>query len=548
MTALTGEIRSIGYGGVLNPAITSNLDSYGFNWWPPHETDFSKVGRNMLTYNLPVPANGRSVTGRVGGSFYGDYYNRIHLTPQSLDFGNILEAQSRQLYIWNAYLTTSAFTGYTTTDKLLSVTPLFAALFPLQEFLTAVIAQPGGVNNLDADITFGWTSRPDSLLHVYGTRVAILPYQPNAQWQETHEWITNVIKSYNGTEQRVKLRYYPRTTVEVSYQVPPADRQRAQNLVQGWVNAGWIVPLWTDAAVSGPVATGAMSFNVVNSDSLIQYATELVLWQRHDLYEVVRVGSIVGTTVNLINPVVNDYSRAVVVPVANGVTNTGIVRNTDGYASDLKASYRLAIKPEIDAVTPDQYQGEDIYFTEQIVPNSGKITEDMLTRFDEVTNRIANSKFYTPWLQTQHSRIYTIFNTSKQETLNFKRWLARRSGKFRPFWTPTFEPDFTLSQIGNITTALIVVDNGYSLYQRKRKHLAILKTDGTWVTREILSYGVPTGGLMNLNLDTALNFDASLVKMICFLGLKRLDTDRVEIFFPGGGNSYASLRIVEIES
>jgi len=548
MPVLVGRINSLADYPVVNPNITADLNAYALDLWPPYGTDFPKIGGSTLVQNQPVNSNPRSISGRIGNSFYGDYYNRIHLNPQEMDFGNILELQTRQLYVWNAYLESSALAGYSTTDPLLSITPTFSALLPLQEFLTNVVAEPGGVSNLDDYISFDWATRPDSLLHVFGTRVSILPYQPRTQWQEVYEWLTNVIKSQNGTEQRIKLRANPRLTIEALYPIPPEDRQRAQNLVQGWNGYGWFVGLWPEATPASAITAGSFTLVADNTDSVLQYCSDVLIWQSHTLYEVVNIQSIVGTTLTTTDPVVNNYTRPVLVPLASGNTNTGIVRNTNGYASDLKAAYRIANKPEVPEVVPIQYKGEDIYYDEQLVPNSGKITEDMLTRIDEVTNRIANSRFFSPWSQTQHSRIYTVYNRNTVETINFRKWLSRRSGKFRPFWTPTFEHDFTILNTGTVTTGLTCKANGYPLYQTKRKHIAVLKTDGTWIPVEILSYTNEIADAFTLTLDTNLNFDASLIKMVCFLGLKRLDTDRVEIFYPGNAHSYASLRIVEIES
>lgn len=547
MTVLTGAITDLVISEIVNPLITADLDSYAVDIWPPHASLESSPKSGTLTRTLPVSANARSLTGAVTKSFFHDYYNRIHITPVVLNFGNVIEQASQSIYIWNAYLLSTGLINYITTDPLLSVSPSFTTLTALQELHAYVIAMPGGIDNLDDTITFNWGTSEASTISILGTRVAILPYQARTQWQEIHEWYTNVIKSYDGTEQRRKIRANPRLTLEVEYPVPPTDRQRAQNLTQGWVGHGWVVPLWADAAYGSALSAGAMSVTVTNSDTVLQYASECVLWQDHLTYELVKIASIVGTTVTFVEPTVNAYSRPIVLPVANAVANQGIVRNTDGYRSDIKASYRVSSKPEIPEVVPAQYKGEDIYYSEQILPNNGMIPDDMLTRIDEVTNRVANSKFYAPWVNTQQSRIYTVDNRTKAETLAFKKWLARRSGKFRPFWTPSFENDFTLTTTGYIINSFSCIDNGYTLYQTKRNHIAILKTDGTWIPCEILSYSSPVGGVFSLTLDTNLNFNADQIKQVCYLGLKRLDTDRIEIYFPGNSRSYASLRIVEIE-
>lgn len=548
MPALTGVLNSIADGGIVNPYISTDLNSYAQDYWPPYATDRSASPSGAVVRHLPTESNSRALSGAVTPSFRGDYYDRVHFTPAVMNFGNILEQQSRQLYVWNAWLSLSTVTGQTSTDALVYIDPLPGVLQPLEEVLTACVALPGGIDNLVDDVVaLQFLERVDAYLPVLGTRVAVLPYQPRTQWQEVHEWLTNVIVSYDGSEQRVKVRSQPRITVEAQYPIPPRELQRANNIVYGWIRGNWAVPLWTDATLASPVVSGATTITLNDVDSLIQGAAEVFIWQSYDLYETVQVDSFAGNVLTTMNPVANNYSRPIVIPLVNGTTNTGIVRNTDGFTSDIKSTYRLTKQIAVEGIVPAQYAGHDIYFDEQLLPNSGKVTEDMLTRFDEVTNRIANSRFITPWANTKQSRIYTVYNRTKSETYAFKKWLARRSGKFRPFWTPSFEADFTITQTGTISNSLVFRSNGYELYASARKHIAVKLKSGSWLTREVMSYQANPNNTSSITLDANLNIDSTDIEMVCYLGLKRLDTDRVEIYFPGNGQSFASLRIVEIE-
>lgn len=547
MTALTGEIRAGGTGGAVNVLITSELNTYAQDYWPAYASEQLSSPRGTLTSNLPVSSLGETITGRVGNSYRLDYYDRVHFTPQVLNFGNILERQTRQVYVWNAWLTSSTVNGQLTTDSLVYLDPLPGELHALEEVLTYCIALPGGLDNLlDDSISLQFDERDDAVLPVFGTRVAVLPYQPKTQWQETHEWLTNVITSYNGSEQRVKLRTLPRITIDAEYPIPPSELQRANNIVYGWVRSTWAIPLWTDATLASPVVSGDSIIELQDTASLIELAEEVLIWESYTNYEVARVASIVGVELTTTNPLANNYSRPIVIPIATGVTNSGIVRNTNGFNSDIKSTYRVVHQPAVEGIIPDQYLGNDIYFDEQLVPNSGKVTEDMLTRFDEVTNRIANSRFISPWANTKQSRIYTVYNRTKSETYEFKKWLARRSGKFRSFWTPSFEPDFILTQTGSITDALVFKSNGYDLYASAREHIAVKLTNGNWLTRQVTSYQANTDNTTSIGLNASLDVDRDEIEMVCYLGLKRLDTDRVELYYPGNGQSFASLRIVEI--
>lgn len=547
MAVLSGVIRPNGYGGIVNPSITTELNSYAWDYWPAYATDQLPTIRGAVVNNLPVTTVPRSLSGRIPEQFKADFYNRIHFTPEVMNFGNIIEQQSRQLYIWNAWLTPSVITGQTSTDGLIYIDVEPRTLQPLEELLSACVALPGGVNNLvDDQINLQLLGLPDAVLPVNGTRVAVLPYQPRTQWQEVHEWLTNVIMSYDGSEQRIKVRAYPKVSIDAEYPIPSTEIRRANNIVYGWVRGAWVVALWTDAVRASPVVSGASSLTLSETGTVLDVADEILIWERPDLYEIAQVSSLVSTTLTTVNPVANSYSRPIVLPVVSAVTNAGIVRNTDGFSSDVKTTYRVTKPLQIEGDVPDQYLGNDIYYDEQILPNNGKVSEDMLTRFDEVTNRIATSRYITPWANTKQSRIYTVYNTTKSETYNFKKWLSRRSGKFRPFWTPSFEADFILTSTGPLTDSFTFVENGYSLYANARAHVAVRLKNGDWLPREINSYTDNGDGTTTVTLTSSLAIDAADVDIVCYLGLKRLDTDRVEIYFPGNGKSFASLRIVEI--
>ena len=53
----------------------------------------------------PVDVASRAAAGVRQGSFFDDWYNRIHLAPTALDVGNLVSAQTHQIEVWNAYRT-----------------------------------------------------------------------------------------------------------------------------------------------------------------------------------------------------------------------------------------------------------------------------------------------------------------------------------------------------------------------------------------------------------------------------------------------------------
>lgn len=546
MTALSAAILTGSEYGAVNGAITTDLDTYDVSMmWPFGASLMSGTLGGLLVAGSQVqPAI--ALNGSIQPTYFQDYYNRIHIVPKEVNFGNISERKSTTLSIFNAYFGTSTPSSVVIADSFLQLST-FGALAPLEEITVTLTALVGAVNNLDLIIYINWIERVQSFFSVIGQRVLTFPYQPSG-WREEITWLTNVIKSYDGSEKRVKLLKNPKMMLSAEYPIPTIENQRANNLIYGWAKLVWLVPIWSQPIILDSLVVNGLVLSIPTTGTICNNLTELIIWESPTKFETVQVESDSGTDVTILTALENTYtSKVYVMATAKGIAKSGIERATDGYRNTVKIVYTMKDLPIIGGTVPDQYLGNDIYTDIQLTPNSGLVPEEMLTRFDEVTNGIANSTFYTPWLNIQPSRIYTVQNDTIEETLNFKKWLERRGGKFRAFWTPSFENDFTVVQTTTITTSVLCRSNSFETYGTARDHIAIWLTTGSWIFTNIISQSDNGNGTMSINLSSSLGIQPSTIKMICHLGLKRLDTDRVEMYYTNGGRSSTSLRIVEIE-
>ena len=546
MAVLSAVIMTGSEYGALNTAITTDLNDYDVaSMWPFGASEMTgTIGSVLGIGSVVQPAI--ALNGGVQPSYFQDYYNRIHIIPKTISFGNINERKSTIVNIFNAYFGTSTPSSVVIADSFVQL-ETFTALASLEEISVTLTALPGAVSNLDLIIYINWVEREQSFFYVTGERVLTFPYQPSG-WREEINWLTNVIKSYDGSEKRVKLVKNPKMLLKVDYPIPTSENQRANNLIYGWAKYVWLVPIWSQPIILDSLVVTDLVLSIPTDGTICNNLTELVIWESCTNYETVQVESDSGTEVTILTPLVNTYtSKVYVMATVKGVAKSGIGRSTDGYRNIVNFVYTIQHSPVITEVVPDQHLGYDVYTNIQLTANSGLIPEEMLTRFDEVTNGVAHSVFYTPWLNIQPSRIYTVENDTIEETFNFKKWLERRSGKYRPFWTPSFESDFTVVQTGTITTSIICRENGFQTYGNARSHIAILLTTGSWIYATILSQSDNGDGTMTITLSSSLGISPSTIKMVCHLGLKRLDTDRVEMYYTNAGRSSTSLRIVEIE-
>lgn len=150
-------------------------------------------------------------------SFMDLFYFRIWAIP------NVLDAQNPRLNtpipfaLWNAYLEANELQAITSTDaEGLTLDIAAGAIFePLE--LKTINAEIGesAPYQIDANFEFDFADG-GTVLRFLAQLADILPIQPEYGIVERLEWLTDILPSYDGTDQRIALRNSPR----ISYQLP----------------------------------------------------------------------------------------------------------------------------------------------------------------------------------------------------------------------------------------------------------------------------------------------------------------------------------------
>src|SRR5690606_21223571 len=107
MVALAGQHVRQTQWNIDNPKLT--VAHWAFAWVnqfapSPYVSDTQRAGQAPLTTHWPVEANGRALTGQRMRAHVDDWYYRIHISPQRLDLGNVVSAQTQPVLLWNAFL------------------------------------------------------------------------------------------------------------------------------------------------------------------------------------------------------------------------------------------------------------------------------------------------------------------------------------------------------------------------------------------------------------------------------------------------------------
>lgn len=235
-----------------NPLLSYDLELFvGIVGWPPGASLVSSFGSVPLTRVLPVEANGSAISGYALTSYVGDLYNRIHISPQRLDLGNVVSAQTQQVFLWNAFLEPRTLVAIDGTDEgiLVGGQPSPPLLFPvLKELTWQLTVTPDGQPVLDTVVAWVFDNGREAELAITANRIIGWPFVPD--WgegiEETLTASTDILQSESAVSQRRQLRLAPRREFSGSMYVEGRERQYLDLALFGWSDRIWSLPIWPD--------------------------------------------------------------------------------------------------------------------------------------------------------------------------------------------------------------------------------------------------------------------------------------------------------------
>lgn len=372
----------------------------------------------------------------------------------------------------------------------------------------------------------------------------LLPLWPRAPLRETLEWLTYVMVSEDGTEERTELRTSPRQTLSMSYFVPPLLQARINNIVYGSRTLQWWVPVWPQVQNVGTVPAGQTFLTAETRYSEFRDGGMVMLWESPESYQLLEMDAVTSNTNIDLNEPTEAFTNAWLMPLRRGYLPRHPERNLSGHNSVLEMTYVIEDNEELSPDAPAQYLGSDIYYDNGLL-EGGRLTEEIAAAFDLFDQSLGLVSYRAPWLYNRPVRPYRLLVDGVADAWELREWLHRRAGRYRPFWLPSFENDLRVTSTGAITTTLSVKADDYIGYAEDRSHIAV-ETSSGWLPRALSNPTPVDPETIQLTLSSSLGVNASDIKRVCFLGLKRLDGDRVELNWIGGTVCEMAVTTLEI--
>jgi hypothetical protein len=521
---------------------------------------------------------------QLGGG--ADWYEDLHVLPRTvIEFGNIITQVERVYEIYNAYRSTtiglngidatSVQPGVTLPEMVAtySVPPQTSALHSTTTGNTTgiglgtivklkVVAANEGLPRFDGFITFEDTGTGELVsIRVTGSRLVMIPMIYEAPVTESLEWLTDLMESIDGREQRLALRAHPRAIFSVRYLLDGNDRQRMLALLFDWSDATFGFPLWHErVTLTAAAGVGTTVYQISGGDQIDLRAGGLaVVISDNSTYDVINVSSFTATTLTALDPSVNSYPiGASIMPLRTAVLQQAV--EGANYLNELEVfdvTFEVTDN-DTGAVAGSTTPGWWSTYNSRVLFDDCNIAEGetiqtqyprRIIRIDNETGVISQS---SSWDRNKRGTRKGFFLKNRSEIYNFRKLLTALRGRQKAVYLPTFQKDLTVVAnlaIGNATMDIEAME--YVRHVNSRLPMKVFRitfTDGTSLVREIQSAATISSTVERLTLDTTwpANRTVAEIRRVQFYELVRFDTDRFEITHERIGRARCNVPVVRV--
>lgn len=369
---------------------------------------------------------------------------------------------------------------------------------------------------------------------------------PRPNWAdgvtESLEWLTDVLTSESGAEQRRKLRRFPRRTVEAQFLRAENDRQIIDISLVGMGRNEILLPIfWDKQTLVMKAPKGSLTIDGIFTHRYEFQPGKLALLRRPDTFdfEVIAIAGMQDDKLILAYQLKNDWdcccelyplSRARLLDSASVEART---RRVAGY------TLRWEL---LDYLNVEQSWGDTPINTKSglhvMTGLKHNWRESLQFELDRVVFMHDNSAGITLVTDVgknadQQMRINVTLNGREQHE-SFMKLIYAMSGQHQQFQMPTMMDELTLvADIDAAQGALAVKQTGYSMFglvsQNIRQWIMIELNGGTRYFSRVISTRV-LGGVEYLFLEQTFgNIKRKDVRLICWCPISRLGSDSVEI-------------------
>lgn len=526
-------------GGILNPYLTVDHDGYAWVEIPYASVAQAWPGGAPVVSDWPVQANGREIDVQQAGAWLYDYYYRIHISPQRLDLGNVVSAQTQDVFLWNAFLEPRTLVDIGGTDEgvLVSGQPDPPLLFPaLKELTWQLTVTPDGQPVLDTVVTWVFDNGRDAGLRITANRIIAWAFVPD--WgdgiDEVLSALTDVLQSESAVSQRRRLRLALRREFTGPMYAEGRERQLLDLALFGWSDRIWSIPIWPDIQLLQEAIAADAAFIPCSTQFLDFRAGGLAMLRGEDAFtsETVEILDVLSNGLQLKRNTQQAWpagSRLYPARAAQLLEEPTQRKLTDRL---IEAEVRfLVVEPSDwpEWLPATLYRGYPVWARR---PDE---TED-LTHAAERLRKTLDSGFAQPLITDTARRALQVLGQRHVDLGREARALVRSfiygmHGRQQAVWVPSHMDDLTLvATVSSVATTMDIANIGYSRFsagKAGRRDIRVELWDGTVRMRRIIGSTEIDGQVERLALDSALGIEVQphQVARISWMNLMRFESD-----------------------
>jgi len=491
-------------------------------------------------------------------SITNNYFENVYVLPASMNFGIVLSTVTQDVTVYNAYRESDvSWTVYDDSalgigTSLVGIPSLPHTFTPLSGDVYTFTVTTDGPPFVDASLLFTFSPGGTTALPVTFQRAVVFPYEPETPVVETMNWVTDVLESRDGTEQRRALRETPRLVFDMQIFVHAHERRKLTTTVLGGQNLALGLPLWWNMSrLTSDAAISDTTINV-NTTQYRDYRVDglAVLLNDVDDFEALQIQSFTNNTITFSSPLTKSFLKgsARVMPVSIGYLN-GVIRRTR-FRTDLERwsiSFRVLDNKADYASTAAWSDYNDGTTTRVLLdtPNyvDGPSIQESVTRTIQIIDA-DQVGVQTQFTYQDISRIQSQWGhitTDQQSQWELRQLLYALRGRQVSFWLPTFAEDIEPVNVGlsALSNAMEFKNIGYTVQingVQPRQSIRLTLTDGTVLIRKITSSTEVSASVESITVDSnwGVNATPEEIRRIEFVEPHRFNADSIEVYYRTG--------------
>ncbi|KGK24506.1 hypothetical protein [Pseudomonas plecoglossicida] len=478
---------------------------------------------------------------QVATSFGSFFFDNVFLTPAEIDAGVVVPGAEFGFELWHSFTDNKALTGVTESGAfgvaLSGITSGNLHSFTSIPYAVS-LSQTTGVIDYRASFDFGTGSAYSFSL----TASMALVMPEHIDWSTQPEmrvqYLTEVIESFDGTEQRIALRDTPRVALSYMYSMTDEQQYLFDNKI-ATSTGSMIVPLWPlQCQLSRSVLAGDASVALETINAHVMASDTLVISER-DESEIVSVESITDRVVTLKTLAKKTFStNAVVIPAriaypSDESNSTSLLRGFDQHTITFDLDETQILKP----APVDDFERLNARPIFPFRPDRSKDVTTQYNRLRETLDPLIGARsIYDRARGTVKILGQTFTFFSEVERQRFEDFAELMNGAQGEFYIEGPGQAFELSEdVVAPTYKLKIKSSGYINFANSNslaQIVAIKLYDGTTIYRTILSATTSPDGTETI---TTKESTAALkqvdIETIVPLYLARFDSDEFRYIF-----------------